>query len=449
VVARVRTWAGGLPERHGGKLALVALGLILVLALGLRLERAVNSDTDPRRDSQNYARIATALYEDGRFGDEDMVNASDYSPGAPMFFAAMYVVGGAPFPERALIGVALLGAAMVLLVYLLGRRLMGRSPPRAAAAAGLLAALGAAIYPPYLEYNGRLMSEPVGAFLVAAAVLAYLWALDRPARLRRWLVPGALLGAAVMTRPEYLAVAAGLGLVALIVVARRSGRGDGLRGAALLLVACAAVLAPWTIRNALVLDRLVPVSTGAGKAFFIGTYLPGDGFEIETKAELARRFRAPSESLDQLLDRVAAERPELDRDRALSRAGRENLGDYAWGEPLDYAAMLAAKAERIWWRGPGGTEPPGAWTAVHRLLVVLGAGALIMLALRRRVEAAVLAVPLLGISAVGTLLLAATRRTVPLMPLVLALSAVALVVLARAAGERIAARRAVRRPMPV
>lgn len=449
MTTRIRTWARGLPERHGGRIALAALGLVLVLALGLRLERAVNSDPDPRRDSENYARIATALYEDGRFGDADMVNASDYSPGAPLFFAAMYVVGGAPFPERALIGVALLGAGMVLLVYLLARRLAGRSPPRVAGAAGLLAALGAAVYPPYLEYNGRLMSEPVAAFLVVAAVLAYLWALDRPASLRRWLLPGALLGAAVMTRPEYLAVAAGLVAVTLGLVWRRGGRGAGLRSAVLLAGACAAVLAPWTIRNALVLDRLVPVSTGGGKALFIGTYLPGDGFEIETKAELARRFGARGESLDQLLDRVAAERPELDRDRALARAGRENLRDYAWGEPLDYSAMLAAKAERIWWRGPGGTEPPGAWTTIHRLLVVLGMGALVMLAVRRRAEAWALGVPLVGISVVGTLLLAATRRTVPLMPLVLALSAVALVTLVGALGERIAARRAVRKPMPV
>ena len=48
-------------------------------------------------------------------------------------------------------------------------------------------------------------------------------------------------------------------------------------GAALSLLATVLVLAPWTIHNAVALDRFVPISTGGGKALFIGTYLDADG----------------------------------------------------------------------------------------------------------------------------------------------------------------------------
>ncbi len=417
-----RAWARGLPGRHGGALGLGALAAILALGLGLRLGAALDPVANPRSDSVNYQRIATALYHDQRFGDEGMTVASDYSPGAPLLFAAVYYATGAPYAQRALIAVALLGAGMVLLVYLLGRRLAGAG--RLGLAAGLGAALVAAVYPSYIEYSGKLMSEPVAAFFVAAAVLAFLWALERQ-RARVWAVPGLLLGGAVLTRPEYLAVAAALAVVALVVVMRRDGRRAGLASAAVLAAACVVVIAPWTVRNALVLDRFVPVSTGGGKALFVGTYLPGDGSEPEVRRVLLERSGGRFTDFDQVLDSTAARHPELDRDQALARTGRENLRRYAGEQPGAYAEMLAAKLGRIWWRGPAGTADYSAWVWLHRAIVVLGLLGLALLVIRRaRSSALVLALPLAVITAIGMLLLASTRRSAPLMPLVLALAAV-------------------------
>ena len=58
---------------------------------------------------------------------------------------------------------------MVLLVYLLGRRLGGP-------AVGLLAALLAAIYPAFIDNSEQILSEPIAAFTLSAAVLGFLWA---------------------------------------------------------------------------------------------------------------------------------------------------------------------------------------------------------------------------------------------------------------------------------
>ncbi len=418
--SRVGAWARGLPARHGGAVGVAVLAAILALGFGLRLEAALDPVANPRSDSVNYQRIASALYHDQRFGDEGMAAPSDYSPGAPLLFAAVYYATGAPYAERALIAVALLGAAMILLVYLLGRRLAG--PGRLGLAAGLGAALMTAVYPSYIEYSGKLMSEPVGAFLVAAGLLAFLWALDRE-HARAWILPGLLLGAAVLTRPEYIAVAAALVVVALTVGIRRGGRRAGLASAVVMAVACVAVVAPWTVRNALVLDRLVPVSTGGGKALFVGTYLPGDGSEPEVRRVLLERSGGRFTDFDQVLDSMAARYPELDRDQALARVGRENFRRYASEQPGAYAEMLVAKLGRIWWRGPAGTADYSAWVWLHRAIVLLGLLGLAVLLRARRLEALVLALPLVVITIIGMGLLASTRRSAPLMPLVLALAA--------------------------
>ena len=89
---------------------------------------------------------------------------------------------------------------------------------------------------------------------------------------------------------------------------------------------------PWTIRNAVVLERFVPVSTGGGKALFIGTYLDadGDGPKLRElllserpalRARLARGGALDDPqpfALERVLARVAAERhPDLETDAAL------------------------------------------------------------------------------------------------------------------------------------
>ena len=47
---------------------------------------------------------------------------------------------------------------------------------------------------------------------------------------------------------------------------------------------------PWTIRNIVVLDRTVPISTGGGKALYVGTFLPADGEYQRVKALLYERY---------------------------------------------------------------------------------------------------------------------------------------------------------------
>jgi 4-amino-4-deoxy-L-arabinose transferase-like glycosyltransferase len=346
-------------------------------------------------------------------------------------------------PDLARVAVAILGALMVLLVYVIGRRLGGP-------AVGLLAAGLAAIYPTFIDNNRQFVSEPIAAFTLAASVVGFLWASDRGRSTRAWLVPGLFLGLTALTRPEYLVFGLLLGLFALVKMWRGRGVRIGVASAALFVAAFAVVLVPWTIRNFIVFDRFVPITTGGGKALFVATYLPGDGRQIPTKRHLIEiqtgnhnvsdRLLAKTQMAD-LLNHVAEKYDNLERDAALAKIGRENFRKYVTEQPGAYARMVATKMWNVWRRGSGPTMGAGGWIVFQYAILVLAVVGLAVLALRRRWEAIPLAVLIGGITVLGGLLLAIPRRNVPVMPLVLALAATGGGWLVLAAHSRLAQRR--------
>jgi hypothetical protein len=269
-------------------------------------------------------------------------------------------------------------------------------------------------------------------------VLSLLWArenqappppLPRPGAAWRWIVPGLLLGALTLVRPEYLAVSILLALVVIGLEARADWR-RGLWRAAVLIAGLVVVLAPWAVRNAIALDRFVPVSTGGGQVLCAGTFLPSDGDPERVGEEVVVRHpelfgphALERLRLEQILARLAAARyPELETDQALSRMGREQLWDDITEEPLEFAGFVANKIGRIWSHGPRDVMREPLWEALHWALVAFGLLGLAILAWRRRWEALVLATIFLSITAISALLVASPRRVLVMIPLVAALA---------------------------
>jgi 4-amino-4-deoxy-L-arabinose transferase-like glycosyltransferase len=418
----------GLPARWG-KATLIALGLILVLGLGLRAYSVVEPVSNPADDSHAYYALSKALYEEGSYGSPTFRDSSDWSPGAPLLYAASFYATGGAREGTARIVEALLGVAAILVVFLLGERLGGRS-------VGLVAAFAMAVYPPFIHSTGELMSEPVAIFTLPAAVLSFLWAAEQK-RLRAWLLPGLLFGLTALTRPEYLVVAGVFAVLAAVRGGRERGWRPGLAGAGLLVLALMLPIVPWTIRNADVLGRVVPISTGGGKALYVGTYLPADGEYQRVKALLYERYDGKSlppnsQALNEvdptpLFDRVAARYPNLPRDSALGKIGKQNFSHYFGEDPLGYLGMTARKVGRMWSSGVGEAMDSGVGRAVQILLVTLGLAGLVLLGLRRSWwELVALATPIALVTAVGAASLATPRRNEVLMTLVFPLAALAL-----------------------
>jgi len=432
----------GLAARNGGRVGLAALVAILLLGLGLRVHEAWDGRA-PVYDAAAYAAIAANLADGDGFtvGPAATQPSSNYSPGVPLFVAGLYAVTGREHEQLARLVLALIGSLSALFAYLLGRRLVRiqrtlkkspyRDPNSANAEFGpaLVGAFAVAIYPALLEYQGMLMGEPLAATLLSGGVLAVLWAWDGGRW--QWLLPGVLFGALALVRPEYLAVAV---LVALAVFAReaRDDWRQSLARAAIFLLGVAVVIAPWTIRNAVALDRFVPISTGGGQVLFAGTYLPSDGDPEKVGAKVvaenpdlfqpqdAQRLR-----LEQILARLAADRhPGMETDRALSKLGKEQLWDDIGEEPVEYAGFVATKIWRVWSHGPREVMREPVWEILHWALVALGLLGLAMLAWRRRWEALLIGTLFLAITALSALLVASPLRVLVLMPLLGALSAV-------------------------
>jgi hypothetical protein len=406
----------------------LALAAIVVVGFAVRAWSATHPVVNPGPDADAYAALARALFEHGSYGNPGQTSTSDWSPGAPLLFGAVYWLTGGVNPEAARLVVALLGAAMVLLTFLIGLRVAGRW-------AGLVAALLVATYPTYIENNGQLLSEPLAAFLLTAAMLGMLWAAD-DGRWWAWALPGITLGALILTRPEYQAIAVVFAALVAWRVRRDAGWRRAVAGVALLAACAAVAVVPWMARNHSVVGQWT-VSTGGGKALFVATFLPGDGRQVPTKRELMRRFlgaedpittpELKAQPMTPLLDRVARKYPQLPRDKALGRIGKENLRKYLSEQPLAYVRMSAAKFWNMFERGSSPYMRDWGWVAYHRLLLLLGIAGFAALVARRpaRWTALLLASPIACIAVLGTVLLAVPRRQVPLMPLICVFAGVA------------------------
>jgi 4-amino-4-deoxy-L-arabinose transferase-like glycosyltransferase len=447
-----------LTARNGGKIGLATLAAILLLGLALRVDYAWDGRA-PVYDAVAYERIAANLERGEGFtlGTDATQPASNYSPGVPLLTAGLYELTGGSHERLARLVLAVIGSLAVFFTYSIGRRLAGP-------AAGLIGAGVVAIYPALLEYQGMLMGEPLAAALLSGAVLAMLWARGScrggpppcartqsvlrhggppPPRhpRERWLVPGLLLGGLALVRPEYLGIAV---LLAIVVFTWNHDRWRGnALNAAIMLGAVVLVVAPWTVRNAIALDRFVPVSTGGGQVLFAGSYMPSDGDPERVGEEVLERHpglarQLPAEArLEQILAALAKQRyPDMETDEALARMGRERLWDELSEQPLDYAGFVATKVWRAWSHGPREVMERPGWEVFHWALIGFGMLGFAILVRRRSPEALLLGTLLIAVTVVVALLVASPRRVLVTIPLVAALAGVG----ATALGDSLARR---------
>jgi hypothetical protein len=429
----VRNWFRTLPARYGRR-TLVALALIAALGLVLRGVAVVHPVADPADDSHAYYALAKSLYEEGSYGGPEFHSeaSSDWSPGAPWLYAGLFVVTGGPREGTIRILEALMGVGTILVVFLLGWRLGGRRP-------ALLGALGVAIYPPFIHSVGEIMSEPPAMLSLPAAILAFLWAWERTSVRSGpwvWLLPGFLFGCTAMFRPEYTLVAGAFVVFAAVRWAWEREWRLGTAAVGLMLVALLLPIVPWTIRNFVVFERFVPISTGGGKALYVGTFYPADGEYQRVKAILYHRetgewLPPQSQALNEvdptpLFDEVAERFPDLPRDSALGKIGKEDFSKYFGEDPLGYLGMTVRKIGRMWSSGVGSFMSTTLGRAIQIALVVLGLAGLVLLGFRRRWwETLCLATPIVLVTLVGAASLAAPRRNEILMTLIFPLAGLA------------------------
>lgn len=247
------------------------LAALLLVALAVRLlALAAVWDAEPVHDEVTYVMRGLALLDgrglEGSFQSwvrhpghrlEDLPQypGSLQAPGYPAFLAVTMAVGGRSHLAGRVAQVGL-GVLVVFWVYLLARRWFGVREAE-------LAALICALYPNLVAFSHLLWAET----LYLALLLPALWLLSRRREVttlptvRESLLAGGLLGAAALTRGSAVTLAPLL--VAWLLLAHASAWRAALGRSALLVLAAAIVIAPWTLRNHRVHDGFVLIDTNA------------------------------------------------------------------------------------------------------------------------------------------------------------------------------------------
>lgn len=304
----------------------IGLALLAAAALTLRLAYLLQADDNPLFfhpivDARTYVRAALHMAEGQWLGP---AQPFWQPPLYPCFLAGSFALFGENYHLPRL-AQALSGTAVCLLVFHLGRRAF--SP-----AAGWIAAGAAALYGPFLYFEGELLPASLAVFLNVLALAALLWAADAPAA-GRWLAAGLLLGVATLNVPSVL-----LFLPAALLWARLRARAS-LPALGALVLGIALAIAPVTLRNRVVGGEWVPISHNAGINFYIGN---NPDYDHTTRIRPGRDWQ----ELTAMPEREAG----ITGKGASSRYYFKRSWDFLAADPVGYG-LLQLRKLRQFWRG--------------------------------------------------------------------------------------------------
>jgi 4-amino-4-deoxy-L-arabinose transferase-like glycosyltransferase len=318
---------------------------------------------------------------------------------------------------------AVIGTGLVLLVGLLGRRVAGNR-------AGWVAAGIAAVTPNLWVNDGLVMSETVTGVAVVGALLLALRLAERPST-GGAVALGAVCGLAALARAELLAF---VPLLALPFLRRHWRVATGV------VVAAAAVLAPWVAFNVARFEEPVLLSTNDGIAL-AGSNCDGAYYGPAVGLTM---INPPDACIDD---------PHPPGDQSeVARIYRERAFEYISDHQSRLPLVVAARVGRTWslfrpldmvtFNEGEGREP---WTtrlglvAYYPTLVGAVAGAVLLWRRHRRTELWVLAVPVITVTAGSAISYGQTRFRAAAEPSLAVLAAIALTALIPAL-QRVSAR---------
>jgi Dolichyl-phosphate-mannose-protein mannosyltransferase len=240
--------------------SLIIFGVFL-LALGVRFL----TWQDNRRDIWKVQTSVTEGYKDSARqlarGDFKLfvsdINHMGHPPGYPILLAAIFKTVGES--DTAIQAVQIFfDSVAVVLVFLIAVKLL---PVGAALLCGFLAAIS----PQFAYFSVVLLPDS----LVVPPILFAVWLLipvQKTPRLANFAIAGALIGVSCWFRANALLLPFFLALGTILFVQR----GKRFHAAAALVAGAVLVIAPVTIKNALVFRSFIPLSLGAGQTFLEG-----------------------------------------------------------------------------------------------------------------------------------------------------------------------------------
>ena len=231
--------------------AIFAIALLLRMAWIVTLE-----DKLVWPDEQEFGAIAEQLAA----GNGYVSNSYRANPVVPVYLAAFFKLFGLELLAPR-IGQAILGAATCVLLARLTATLAGP-------VAGTLAGLMLAIYPAHIYLSGVFYVACIATFLSTLGIWLVVRVPDSKHPLGTAVTAGVVLGLTALTRATFLAYLP-LAPIAIVWAARSSWRSMIAPSAALFAVSLAVVV-PWSVRNSLLYERPMLISSGLWETLWKG-----------------------------------------------------------------------------------------------------------------------------------------------------------------------------------
>jgi hypothetical protein len=235
---------------------------LIAIALGgffLRLSLAATSGNFQALTDPNYYHLQANLIADGHgfidpftwtFLGKHVATAA-HPPLYSLVLSVPSVLGMRSELAHRTVG-CVIGAATIVVIGLLGREI---GTPRV----GLFAAGIAAVYPNLWVFDAWGFAESLELLLISLLLLA-VYRLSHLPTWRQVIWLGVLSGLLALTRAELLLVVPVL-VIPVLLTRRELTVGRRMSLAAVSVLVCAAVIAPWIVRNAMTFNRPVLMST--------------------------------------------------------------------------------------------------------------------------------------------------------------------------------------------
>lgn len=338
---------------------IVGLGL-LALVVRVAWVLAVQREGFAFNDSIMYQSTAESLVRGDGYEPFTGGPTARWPPGYSTVLAGLYRIVGVE-PAAAELLNAVLGAATVVVLVLVVSSLVDR-------ATGHVAGLLLALLPGPVLWTDVLVAETL--YTLVFVVVVGLVVRSRP-DLRWAVVLGATIGLGALVRGEAFTWLLLPAVLWWPTVDRR--RLLGLLATTIATVAV--VIAPWTIRNAVVMDAFVPVATNASQTLWSGHHDGATGGQTYPPDDYLDRF--PADVRARELESSRALRNDA-IEWALTHPGRE-----LQLVPLKIIHLLRGDSYALDWVNAGqeGLPPPMSPIQVERIGVVADAGWFGLLAL--------------------------------------------------------------------
>lgn len=375
------------------------LYLILVFGLSLRLFCLFAFPQPIKGDSPAYDKSALSF-----INGEGLMHAADRVPLYPLFLALVYMVFGHSYIVVYLAQV-IIDIFSAFLIYHISLRVFKDIKT------SLLSVLMYAVYPTFVLNTITLLSETLFTFLLCLFVLAILIAITEKRQIY-FFISGFMLGLTSLCKP----VAQMLFLIFMFYIAYLfiNNKKQIARFVLLYFIGFAIILSPWIIRNYIGLKTFVPSTTTIGYHFFFAHA------RIEDKDFLGdTNYEKFGEALKMY---NIGNHPAVEGDKILFNKTIALI----FKHPYRYILMCLNRLIRLWLDVGYGYQPSGlAWMVMYGqiliiFLVVIG---IVFFKNRLTTVSAPLWILIFYFSLIHSLIHAAYRYIVPVMPYTLQFSA--------------------------